>query len=51
MKKIVLIVFTVLLNTVFLSCNPESITDETASAVCCGESGEIPPPPPTGNGG
>lgn len=46
MKKIYVIAFTVMLNSVFLSCNPESIVDEVVPQACCGENGEIPPPPP-----
>ncbi|MAX71227.1 MAG: hypothetical protein CMC76_09030 [Flavobacteriaceae bacterium] len=46
MKKISVILFTVFLNMVFFSCNPESITDEVTPQACCGEGGEIPPPPP-----
>lgn len=43
--------FTVFLNSVFLSCNPESIADDNVPQACCGEQGEIPPPPPDVIGG
>ncbi|MEP5253792.1 MAG: hypothetical protein ABJQ39_01955 [Winogradskyella arenosi] len=46
MKKIYIIILTVFLNSVFLSCNPESMVEEVAPQACCGENGEIPPPPP-----
>lgn len=54
MKKLSLIVFTILLNLIVFSCNPESIVDEVTPKACCGEEGNIPPPPPpppTGIGG
>ncbi|WP_299100885.1 hypothetical protein [uncultured Winogradskyella sp.] len=46
MKKIYVILFTVFLNSVFLSCNPESLNEDNTPQLCCGENGEIPPPPP-----
>jgi len=50
MKKISLIVFTVILNFMLFSCTPESIVDEVNEQACCGELGEIPPPPPPPGG-
>lgn len=60
MKKIVLIIVTVFLNAVLISCtdNDEIIKEDTKSTFtkelqssvenenCCGEDGEILPPPP-----
>ncbi|WP_281980345.1 hypothetical protein [Tenacibaculum mesophilum] len=60
MKKIVLIILTVFLNAVLISCtdNDEIIKEDTKSTIskelqssaekenCCGEDGEILPPPP-----
>ncbi|MCW5516915.1 hypothetical protein [Muriicola sp. Z0-33] len=52
MKKIYVIVFTVFLNTAFLSCTPESYVEEAIEVeACCGDSGDIPPPPPPPPGG
>lgn len=50
MKKIHLILFTVFLNMALFSCTPTAISDVQPSAVedeeCCGDAGDIPPPPP-----
>jgi hypothetical protein len=46
MKKLSIILFTVLINIAFFACNPESIVDESIPQACCGEEGNIPPPPP-----
>ena len=49
MKKIHLILFTVFLNMALFSCTPTSVSDIQPSAdgdQCCGNGGDIPPPPP-----
>jgi hypothetical protein len=46
MKKLSIILFAVVLNMAFFSCNPERITDDIVPQACCGEGEEIPPPPP-----
>ncbi|MDD7887111.1 hypothetical protein [Flavivirga sp. 57AJ16] len=52
MKKIYLIMFTVFLNLGLFSCSPQTNTDgENPEAIeepadCCGNGGDIPPPPP-----
>ncbi|WP_225034712.1 hypothetical protein [Winogradskyella sp. SM1960] len=53
MKKKFLLVITFFTGVVFISCNPESIEEPVTPVACCGESGEIPPPPipPTDTGG
>jgi hypothetical protein len=50
MKKLSIILFTVVLNMVFFSCNPESLVEDVKEQACCGEGAEIPPPlpPPPG---
>ncbi|MDY2588193.1 hypothetical protein [Winogradskyella aquimaris] len=54
MKKVYIVVVALILNTVVVSCTPESIVDRVENTACCGEEGEIPPPPPppppTGSG-
>ena len=52
MKKVYIILVTVFLNLVVVSCTPTSIVDEAmAPQACCGDDGEIPPPPPPPPGG
>ncbi|TVZ60053.1 hypothetical protein NA63_2601 [Flavobacteriaceae bacterium MAR_2010_105] len=53
MKKIHIILFTVLLAMVIVSCTPQSLSDQNPILqACCGDDGEItPPPPPPPNGG
>jgi hypothetical protein len=52
MKKIYIILFTVILNLAFFSCTPPEMSDEsTAVQACCGEGEDIPPPPPPPPGG
>jgi len=46
MKKIYVILFTVILNMAFFSCNPESLIDDAAPQACCDEDEHLPPPPP-----
>jgi len=50
MKKITLIIFTVVLNSALLSCEPEKsvqeLINESTIEECCGNGSEIPPPPP-----
>lgn len=50
MKKIPLIIFTVVLNSALFSCEPEKsaqeLMNESTVQECCGNGGEIPPPPP-----
>lgn len=50
MKKTPIILFTVILNSALLSCEPEKSTqelmNETTIEDCCGNGSEIPPPPP-----
>ncbi|MDG1729054.1 MAG: hypothetical protein P8I04_04180 [Algibacter sp.] len=53
MKKIILITLTVFLNLALFSCSPQEIVESGPSATdtetgCCGDDGEILPPP-TGN--
>lgn len=46
MKKLIVLLFVVLFNTVFFGCTPETLTDDTQPHVeqrCCGEGGGIPP--------
>ncbi|WP_157957233.1 hypothetical protein [Winogradskyella tangerina] len=51
MKKLLMIVFTVILNVGIFSCNPESLTENPQiEQSCCGEMAEIPPPPPPPDG-
>lgn len=54
MKKISLIIVTVILNFAIFSCTPESIVDQVNEQACCGDDEEIlppPPPPPPGDDG
>lgn len=47
MKKISIILFTVILNAAFLSCDPQDLAEhEIELQACCGDGGDIPPPPP-----
>lgn len=50
MKKIYLLLLTVILNLGLQSCTPVSLGDENSnfiiSETCCDEDGDIPPPPP-----
>jgi len=50
MKKIPLIIFTVVLNLALFSCEPEKsaqeLINESSIEECCGNGSEIPPPPP-----
>jgi len=47
MKKISIILFTVILNAAFLSCDPQDLAEnEVELQACCGDGGDIPPPPP-----
>lgn len=49
MKKIYLVLFTVILNLGLFSCTPESVADDEIQVeACCGDGGDIPPPPPGG---
>ncbi|WNH09895.1 hypothetical protein [Thalassobellus suaedae] len=56
MKKIILVIPMVFLNLALYSCSPQEIQDNnTLNTVnnsdtgCCGDDGEILPPPSTGN--
>tara|TARA_R110000787_G_scaffold5439_2_gene19813 strand:+ start:79 stop:240 length:162 start_codon:yes stop_codon:yes gene_type:complete len=53
MKKIYMILFTVILNSAFFSCNPENLSEAEIELQACFSDGEDipppPPPPPTGN--
>ncbi len=56
MKKIYLILLTVFLNMALFSCTPQASSDLEPAATgdgqeCCGDGGNIPPPPPQGTGG
>jgi hypothetical protein len=46
MKKISLIILTVILNVALFSCTPENIIDEVQEQACCDGESTIPPPPP-----
>jgi hypothetical protein len=47
MKKIALILLTVLLNMGVFSCTPQAISEELKNTqACCGDVGNFPPPPP-----
>ncbi|MEZ4802997.1 MAG: hypothetical protein R2797_09515 [Gelidibacter sp.] len=51
MKKILAIFFTVFLNLAFYSCTPAALQDDTKTPqACCGNEGEILPPPPNVGG-
>lgn len=42
-----IILFSVILNSVFFSCNPENLTEaEIELQACCTDGEDIPPPPP-----
>ena len=51
MKKIFIVLFMVILNSAFISCNPENLAEEEVELqACCSDGEDIPPPPPpTGN--
>ncbi len=52
MKKIILIVLVGFLYAGFLSCSPETLSNETnIPQACCGDEIPPPPPPPPGGGG
>ncbi|HZW63504.1 MAG TPA: hypothetical protein VFF15_07680 [Flavobacteriaceae bacterium] len=53
MKKLYLIVFWLFLTLVYVSCTPAPLEgDAIKSEDCCGEDGEMqPPPPPSDSGG
>jgi len=47
MKKIYVIIFTVILNLGFYSCTPQELAvDESSQQACCDDGDDIPPPPP-----
>ena len=47
MKKVFIVLFTVILNVAFFSCTPENLAeDEVELQACCGNGEDIPPPPP-----
>jgi len=56
MKKIVLILVTVILNVFLFSCSADEVLEESVldnletPQACCGEEGNIPPPPPPPGG-
>jgi len=45
MKKIHFILLTVFLNLALFSCTPQALSENGVEA-CCGDGGNIPPPPP-----
>ncbi|MCK0125739.1 hypothetical protein MWU76_15215 [Gelidibacter sp. F2691] len=48
MKKIYVMIFTLVLNMALSSCTPQSLADENLNLqACCGDDGEITPPPPS----
>tara|TARA_R110000744_G_scaffold59531_2_gene123800 strand:- start:873 stop:1061 length:189 start_codon:yes stop_codon:yes gene_type:complete len=53
MKKIFIVLCMVILNSAFISCNPENLAEEEVELqACCSDGEDIPPPPPpppTGN--
>lgn len=52
MKKIHLLIFTVFLNIAMFSCTSQSLAEENPSPqACCGDDGELKPPPPRNGGG
>ncbi len=57
MKKIVLILVTVILNVFLFSCSPDEVLENgvldnlEAPQACCDQEGDIPPPPPPPPGG
>lgn len=50
MKKIYLIILTVFLNVAMFSCTPDTIEGNGPTA-CCGDGGNLPPPPSQNTGG
>ncbi|MBD1259799.1 hypothetical protein HZY62_04305 [Maribacter polysiphoniae] len=51
MKKILIAILVIAMNTVFFSCKPDSVAESDAlynMQAAEGDDGDIPPPPPEG---
>ncbi|WP_170258009.1 hypothetical protein [Maribacter flavus] len=47
MKRIYITIFTVILNGMLFSCDPEELVQsEIQVEACCGDGEDVPPPPP-----